>query len=140
MQCLLFIFIKSKQSMNFSLCAPKWLDHLSQKFLRMKTLWLRTITTNVLFLLHSNSSNSSSYTFWSSKLASRSRSNWTGIWSETVTQMAVELINNISFQCNKRDECKSYILFHVKTTTNFEMMLNCCWNLAELDICKWWTD
>ena len=45
MQCLLFIFIKSKQSMNFSLCAPKWLDHLSQKFLRMKTLWLRTITT-----------------------------------------------------------------------------------------------
>jgi hypothetical protein len=36
--------------------------------------------------------------------------------SELVTQMAVETI--ISFLYSKRDECKSYILFHVKTTTN----------------------
>ena len=38
--------------------------------------------------------------------------------SVPVTQMAVELINNHIFQYSKRDECKSYILFHVKTTTN----------------------
>ena len=41
--------------------------------------------------------------------------------SELVTQMAVELINiHLIFtsQYSKRDECKSYILVHVKTTTN----------------------
>ena len=38
---------------------------------------------------------------------------------ETVTQMAVELINNhfVSVQLSKRDECKRYILFHLKTIT-----------------------
>ena len=40
----------------------------------------------------------------------------TELVSEPVTQMAVELI--ISLQYSKRDECKSYILFFVKTTTN----------------------
>ena len=38
--------------------------------------------------------------------------------SKPVTQMAVELIKIISFQYSKRDECKSYIIFYVKTTTN----------------------
>ena len=38
--------------------------------------------------------------------------------SEPVTQMIVELIKIISFQYSKRDECKSYILFNVKTITN----------------------
>ena len=38
--------------------------------------------------------------------------------SEPITQTAVELITNISFQYSKRDKCKTYILFHVKTTTN----------------------
>ena len=38
--------------------------------------------------------------------------------SEPVVELAVELITIISFQYSKRDECKSYILFHVKTTTN----------------------
>ena len=54
--------------------------------------------------------------------------------SEPVTQMAVEMINNhlISVQ-SKRDECKSYNLFHVKTTINIfwndaEMLLKSFWN------------
>ena len=34
--------------------------------------------------------------------------------SEPVTEMAVELKTIILFQYIKRDECKSYILFHVK--------------------------
>ena len=39
---------------------------------------------------------------------------------EPVTQMTVELINNhlISVQYSKRDECKRYNLFHLKTITN----------------------
>jgi hypothetical protein len=53
------------------------------------------------FIYILDSSNSRSIIFWSSQLASSSRSNWTGIWTgqsyvalEPVTQMAVELINN----------------------------------------------
>ena len=39
--------------------------------------------------------------------------------SEPVPQMALELINMtiISFQYSKQDKCKSYILFHLTTTT-----------------------
>ena len=37
---------------------------------------------------------------------------------EPVAQLVVELINNPPFQYSKRDECKSYIPFQVKTTTN----------------------
>ena len=52
----------------------------------------------------------------------------TELVSEPVTQMALELINKISFQSCKRDKRKSYILFHVTTTTtkfqnDGEMML-----------------
>ena len=44
--------------------------------------------------------------------------------SEPVTQIVVELIyiHFISFQYSKRDNCKSYILFHPQQS-NFEMML-----------------
>ena len=43
----------------------------------------------------------------------------TDLISETVAQMAVELIS-----VQKRDSCESYILFHVKNTKdNIEMML-----------------
>ena len=55
----------------------------------------------------------------------------TELVSEPITQMAVELINChlISVQCSKRDECKSYILFHVtiKFWNDGEMMLRSYW-------------
>ena len=49
--------------------------------------------------------------------------------------MVVELINNhfISVQYSKIDECKSYILFHVKTT------INKFWNDAEMLMKSFWT-
>ena len=78
-----------------------------------------------------DSSNSSSFTFWSSKLASSSRSNWTSIWTDNLN--GTWTWTNISFQYSKRDECNSYILFHVKTTTNR------FWNGAEMLLKSFWT-
>ena len=50
--------------------------------------------------------------------------------SEPVTQMAVELINNQLPHFSIAKECKSYIIFHVKTSTNK------FWNDAEM-LLKW---
>ena len=42
---------------------------------------------------------------------------------ELVTQMAVEQLSHYS----KREGCKSFLFFHIKTQpTYFEMMLKCC--------------
>ena len=67
------------------------------------------------FIYTLDSSNSCSLTFWSSKFASSSRSNGTGIWTSIWTG---NLNGSWTVQYSKRDKCKSYILFHVTTSTN----------------------
>ena len=100
----------------------------------MKWLFISSTTISVTC---SDSSNSSSITFWlvSSVIALEA----TEPVSELVTQMTVELIKIISF--SKRDECKSYILFHVKATTNrfwndAEMLLKSIWT-SHLQMMNW---
>ena len=91
--------------------------------------------TSGCFIYILDSSNSSSFTF-SSLLALEA----TELASEPGTQMAVDLINIlVSFQYGKSDECKTYILFHVKTTSNrFWNDAEMLWNPYELVICEWW--
>ena len=62
------------------------------------------------FIYIPDSSNSSSIPFWTSNFSFSTRSNLTGNsnGSWTYTQSAH----------SKRNECKRYILFHIKTTTN----------------------
>ena len=87
-------------------------------------------------ILALDSSNSSSFTFWSSQFASSSRSNWTDIWP--VTQMAIELVNNHLISVQQKYKC--YILFHVKNTANkfwndAEYLLKFLWT-SHLQICN----
>ena len=90
------------------------------------------------FIYILDSSNSSSFTFWSSKLASSSRSNWTGSWTGHSNGSWTDK-HSSHFSTAKEI---SYILFHVKTTTNnfwndAEMLLKSFWTIV---ICKWWMD
>ena len=75
-------------------------------------------------------SNSSSNTFWSSKFSMLAldatkgiaNGNWNGSWND-----------EHSFQYNKWDKCKSYILFHSKTITNQ------FWNNLEIILKSFWS-
>ena len=80
-----------------------------------------------------DSSNFSSFTFWSSKLASTSRSNWTGIWTVTWNGSWTDKHSSHFSTAKEIHKCKSYILFHVKTTTNN------FWNDAEMLLKSFWT-
>ena len=82
------------------------------------------ITIMSCFIYILDSSNSSTITF----LSSSSRYNWNGIWAGSSngswTRSKLNWWTIFSFQHCKRDECKSYIPFDVKTTTkSYEMML-----------------
>ena len=73
-----------------------------RNFLTLFRFCLNVFVSRFIYIL--DSSNSSSFTFWSgSQFASSSRIEATELVSERVTQMAVELINNqfISVQQNK---------------------------------------
>ena len=82
------------------------------------------------FIYILDSSYSSSITFWTSQFGSSSRSNWTGIWTGSSNGSWTD---KQSSHFSKRDECKSYILFYVKTTTNK------FWNDAEMLLKSFWT-
>ena len=64
------------------------------------------------FIYNLGSSNSSSITFWTSQFGSSSRSNWTGVWTVNSNGSRTD---KQSSHFSKRDECKSCILFHVRT-------------------------
>ena len=76
--------INSKNTLN-----PVNFQHLGVWSLLWDMKYLKWFRVCFIYIL--DSSNSSSFTFWSIKLAFSSRSNWTNIW--TSNSKAVELIN-----------------------------------------------
>ena len=80
-----------------------------------------------------DSSNSSSFTFWISKLASSTRSNWTGIWNGTSNGSWTDEHSSHFHTAKDMHKRKSYILFHVKTKTNT------FWNNAEMLLQSFWS-
>ena len=81
------------------------------------------IQTCFIYIL--DSSNSSSFTFWSSQLASSSRSNWTGIWTGNSNGTWTDKQSS-HFSKAKEIRVKTRFFFHVTITTNKY------WNDAEI--------
>ena len=87
------------------------------------------IETLVCFIYILNSSNSSSFIFWTCQFASSSRCNWTGISTANSNGTWTDKESSNFSTYSKRDKCTSYILFHVTITTKFfwndvEILLN----------------
>ena len=98
------------------------------------------IGSKACFIYILDSSNSSSITFWTSKFSSSSKSNWTSIWPGISNGSWTDKQSSL-FSTAKEMSVKAIFFFMKKPQqTNFEMMLKCCWNPAELVICKWWFD
>ena len=80
------------------------------------------------FIYILDSSDSSSFTCWSSKLASSSRSNWTGIRAGNSYGIWTDK-QSFHFITAKEISVKGTLFFMEKAQkTFFEMMLKCCWN------------
>ena len=80
------------------------------------------------FIYILDSSNSSSFTFWTSQFTSSSRCNWTGISTGNSNGSWTDK-HSSHFSKAKEMSVKATSFFMLKTTTNkFEMMLKCCWN------------
>ena len=88
--------------------------------------WLLILITLACFIYILDSSNSSSFSFWSSQLASCSRSNWTGVWNGNSNGTWTDKQSS-HFSTAKE------IIFHVTITTNK------FWNDAEMMLKSFWT-
>ena len=96
--------------------------------------------TRACFIYILDSSNSSSFTFWTSQFTSSSRCNWNGIWTGNSKGSWTDKHSN-HFSTQKEISVKATFFFMQKPQqTNFEMMLKCCQNPSELVISKQWMD
>ena len=93
------------------------------RFTKESSVWQNHTQDCFIYIL--DSSNSSSIIFWTSKFSSSSESNRTSIWTGNSNGSWTDKQSS-HFSTSKKDEFKSYILFHVKTTTNR------FWNDAEM--------
>ena len=91
-----------------------------------------TYTLNVLEKLCQQNSLHSSFTFWSSKFESTSRSNWTGIWTGNSNGSWTDKHSSY-FSTAKEMSVKATFFFVVKTTANK------FWNDAEMLLKSFWT-
>ena len=89
----------------------------------------RYMDKNVDFIYILDSSNSTSFSFWSSRFAFSFRSNWNGVsnrWSNG------SWTNKHSYHFSTAKEIRVNCTFFFK-------LLKWCWNHSQLVIFKWWT-
>ena len=87
----------------------------------------KTKVPMVGFIYILDSSNSSSFTFWSSQFASSSRSYWTGIWTSNSNGSWTDK-HSSHFSTAKAMSVKATLFFILKP----QQMLKWCWNVAEI--------
>ena len=112
------IFAVSKPSLAWS-----WAFQLSlaAKYCLFYTLY------HFIYIL--DSSNSSSFTFWSSTLASSSRSNWTGIWTSNSNDSWTDK-HSSHFSTAKEIKVQKLHSFWCKNHN--KQILKWCWNDVEI--------
>ena len=101
------------------------------RFTKESSVWQNHMQDCFIYIL--DSSNSSSIIFWTSKFGSSTRSNWTVIWTGNLNGSWTDKQSSYFSTAKEIPKCKSYILFHVKTTANKFSKFNnfhwVCWFL-----------
>ena len=123
----------SKLTSFLAFLSETFLDLIHRYVVICSCVWVPGLFT-VCFLCHIlgrfiyilDSSNSSLFTFWSSQLASNSRSNWTGTWTGNSNGTWTDKKSSHFSTAIDIPKCKGYILFYVTITTNK------FWNDAEI--------
>ena len=90
--------------------------------------------TRACFIYILDSSNSSSFTFWTSQFTSSSRCNWTDISTDNSNDSWTD---KHSSHFSTTNEMSVKATFCLCKSHNMQI---CCCNLSELVICQWWID